>query len=543
MYRVISCLTTEHDLRLVVIAALVCAATIFSSFKTYTHALDSLDSRRQLWLVLTGICTGCGIWATHFVAMVAFDTGIPVGYDPTMTGLSFLVGAIATTIGYWVAASDHPWAVAAHNFRAQIPLVRKLKERTFRAAAGGTIIGAGIGAMHFTGMQAMVVAGTLEWNVPLAAFAVFAGIVLTSVAMALHRQLGGTTGFWAGTGVMVLAICALHFIAMGAVTILPDPASRIHVSTVDKILLAICVVGATAFVVGAGIAAMVIDRLKDDLAQHMTELQAAHDTVSELNVELANSILKLKDAQEEIVKRGKMAQLGQLTATVAHEIRNPLGAVKTAAYVLERTLKGKELGVENHLVRINNGITRCDSIISELLDFARSRALALKSIDFGAWVETAVKDEAKTLPPQVTVEFHNDLAAGTSISIDAERMRRVIINLISNASEAMVGKGRDVPSVLTTNPHISVTVQKLDGNIEVVCKDNGPGITPEDLKRILEPLFTTKSFGVGLGLPAVQKILEQHGGGLRIDSVHGAGATFTAWFPAVSAPAETKKAA
>lgn len=542
MDRVFSSLATEHDLKLVLVAILVCAATIFSSFKTYAHALDTLDSRRQLWLVLTGICSACGIWATHFVAMVAYEAHVAIGFDPTLTGLSFLVGAFATTAGYWVAASDHPWAAAAHHYRTQLPLLRTLKERTIRAAAGGLIIGAGIGAIHFIGMQALMLKGEIGWNMPLSALSLVIGMSLTATAMAVHRQLGGTVGFWAGTGLMVLAICGLHFTAMGAITVTPDPLSATVVSRVDKILLAICVVGATAFVVGAGIAAMVIDRLKDDLAQHMRELQAAHDTVSDLNVELANSILKLKDAQEEIVKRGKMAQLGQLTATVAHEIRNPLGAVKTAAYVLERMLKGKELGVENHLMRINNGITRCDSIISELLDFARSRALALKTHDASQWVETAVKDEAKSLPPQVTVTYTNGLPHGMTMSVDSERLRRVIINLLSNASEAMVGKGRDVPAVVTDDPRIAITTALKDGNIEIICKDNGPGITPEDLKRILEPLYTTKSFGVGLGLPAVQKILEQHGGGLRIESVHGEGATFTAWFPATHS-AETQKAA
>ena len=80
-------------------------------------------------------------------------------------------------------------------------------------------------------------------------------------------------------------------------------------------------------------------------------------------------------------------------------------------------------------------------------------------------------------------------------------------------------------------PTITMSTRVVDGNIEIVCADNGPGIPPEILHRIREPLFTSKSFGVGLGIPAVEKILEQHGGGLKIESTPGHGAVFIAWFP------------
>ena len=110
-------------------------------------------------------------------------------------------------------------------------------------------------------------------------------------------------------------------------------------------------------------------------------------------------------------------------------------------------------------------------------------------------------------------------------------MGRVFINLFSNAAEAMVGKGNAKVAVVTENPAIHVSTKAVNGNIEITVKDNGPGIGEENIRKILEPLFTTKSFGVGLGLPAVEKILEHHGGGLKIASKVGEGASFTAWFP------------
>jgi signal transduction histidine kinase len=143
-----------------------------------------------------------------------------------------------------------------------------------------------------------------------------------------------------------------------------------------------------------------------------------------------------------------------------------------------------------------------------------------------------VEEEAKTLPP--IVERTCDLALGDmTAAFDTDRMRRVIINLLSNASEAMVGKGRDPKDFVTWNPMIHVSTRLVGDTIEITVTDNGPGIPEENLQKILEPLFSTKSFGTGLGLPAVEKILEHHGGGLRVKSKLGEGTAMTAWFPVV----------
>ncbi len=111
-------------------------------------------------------------------------------------------------------------------------------------------------------------------------------------------------------------------------------------------------------------------------------------------------------------------------------------------------------------------------------------------------------------------------------------MRRVIVNLLSNASEAMVGKGDDPSKFAVSDPRIRVATKAGPRGVEIVVSDNGPGMAPEVLEKILDPLFTTKTFGTGLGLPAVEKILHEHGGDLIVESTPGQGAKFTAWFPA-----------
>jgi PAS domain S-box-containing protein len=269
----------------------------------------------------------------------------------------------------------------------------------------------------------------------------------------------------------------------------------------------------------------------------ITELKRINDEISRLNRELADNMQKLKDAQDEIVRRGRMSQLGQLTATVAHELRNPLGAVRTAVFLVERRIKDKGLGIEPQLQRINNGITRCDNIISQLLDFTRTKALQTELLDFDEWLIKIIEEEAGRLPPVVNIECAVGLG-GVKLLFDPGRMSRVVINLVSNASEAMVGRGDDPSKMTTSSPRIVITTRLTARGVEMAVADNGPGISDENMRKILEPLFTTKSFGTGLGLPAVEKILEQHGGGLDVRSEPGKGATFTAWFPAASQAAE-----
>ena len=239
---------------------------------------------------------------------------------------------------------------------------------------------------------------------------------------------------------------------------------------------------------------------------------------------------QLKEAQDEAVKRARMAQLGNLTATVAHEIRNPLGAVRTAAFLLERKLKDKGLGVEAQLARIANGITRCDNIITQLLDFSRTRSLQAEEVVFDTWLERAVAEEAERLPAAVTIECDFGLG-GAHVELDGPRLSRVIVNLLANAAEAMVGRGDDPAKFTTPEPRIRVSTRASGRGAEIIVSDNGPGIPPDILARIMEPLFTTKSFGTGLGLPAVEKILQDHLGGLDIATAPGEGATFTAWLP------------
>jgi PAS domain S-box-containing protein len=266
-----------------------------------------------------------------------------------------------------------------------------------------------------------------------------------------------------------------------------------------------------------------------DISQ-MSELQRINEEVSRLNRELAANVSKLAEAKDELIKKGRLEQLGQLTATVAHELRNPLGAVRTSAFLLERKLSGKGLNVESQIDRINKGIVRCDNIITQLLDFSRSKQLICQAGDLDGWLTGIVEEEVKKLPAIVNVELALGLE-GQTVPFDPSRLQRAVINMIGNAVEAMVGQGDKLSTSGQEAPKVTISTYLKNGHCSIRIVDNGPGMPEDVLKRIREPLFTTKSFGTGLGIPAIEQIAVQHGGRLDIETEVGVGSTFTVWLP------------
>jgi signal transduction histidine kinase len=370
-----------------------------------------------------------------------------------------------------------------------------------------------------------------------------ARLIATSAGSDMVDRLSGAKEFGANASHIINDIQQIWTFATNGFEFLLH--SRI--SSMQVRLYTLLAIAVAACLIGVGGAAMMFrstlkqldvvklagekaEAAREDAEQAAGEVKRINEEMVQLNADLASNLKMLREAQDESLKKGKMAQLGQLTATVAHELRNPLGAVRTSAFLLERKVKDKGLGVESQIERINNGVTRCDNIISQLLDFARSKAIQPETIALDDWLSRLIEEEAQKLPAAVAVECHLGLG-DLAIAFDPARMSRVIINLLNNASEAVVGKGDDPSKFAAKFPLITIATRITARGPEISIRDNGPGIAPEHAEKILEPLFTTKNFGTGLGLPAVQKILEQHGGGLDFTTQLGQGAVFTAWWP------------
>ena len=239
---------------------------------------------------------------------------------------------------------------------------------------------------------------------------------------------------------------------------------------------------------------------------------------------------QLKAAQEELVRKERLAILGQLTATVSHEIRNPLGTIRTSVFSIRDGIERNEMGmVERALQLAERNILRCDGIIEELLDFSRVKELNPMPTDIDSWMmeilfEIPLPSEIKCIP---------SLNTGIKVPIDRERLRRAIINVVTNAVQA----AQDERS---RQKEISVVSEVAGNRLEIRVKDAGPGISDDVLDKIFEPLFSTKGFGVGLGLPIVKNIMEQHGGGVDIRTESGKGTTVTLWLPIPEQPVASK---
>ncbi len=253
-----------------------------------------------------------------------------------------------------------------------------------------------------------------------------------------------------------------------------------------------------------------LKRTEAELSRIQSELKATNEDLERRVRERTQELVAVQDA---LVKEHRLSAIGQLTATVAHELRNPMSAIKNTVYALKDLVTAGDSRFERPLARIERSIERCNKIIEELLDFSQMRELQLESFVFDAWLrEVAAKLE---LPPEIALvpEFG---AAETLVKLDSDRMRRVIVHLVENASHALLAGGSREGA-----PRIVIRTRAQDDLLALELEDNGPGIAPEILPQVFEPLFSTKNFGTGLGLPTVKQILVQHGGDIELTSEIG----------------------
>jgi signal transduction histidine kinase len=170
-------------------------------------------------------------------------------------------------------------------------------------------------------------------------------------------------------------------------------------------------------------------------------------------------------------------------------------------------------------------IIRCDTIITELLDYTRQRDLNLKPTDIDRWLEKLLNEHV--IPEEIICE--KDLKTGISIPIDGEYLRRAILNVLNNAIDAL----RDENS---QGNQLTVSTHVVENRLEIRFRDNGCGIPKDMVEKLFEPLFSMKSFGVGLGMSIVKNVIEQHGGGIEIQSTESKGTTITLWLPLTTDP-------
>jgi signal transduction histidine kinase len=507
MLRVYGCVTDQHDPRLVLLAGVICLFACYSSLSLMGRAREA-DRRRSLaWLSAAAIVFGAGVWATHFVAMLAFRPGIPIGYDLALTLLSIAVAVAISWLGFAIAL-----------FSGLVVL-------------GGGIVGAAIGAMHFTGMVAMRMPADLHWEGEFVSGSLAIGIVVGAVALrtvwgrcTLARRLAGAV-------LLTAAICGMHFTAMAGASLTLDP----HIMASDEIAapewLAVVIAAVTILIIALGLLGSVVDQHLAGRAAQEAERLRAHIVELELTKRKLEATSADLQTALDVAATASQAK-SQFLATMSHELRTPLNAIIGFSEMLAGETFGP-LGDQrypDYARSIHASGRHLLQLINDILDFTRLDAGRLELYDEEIDLADLVADtlrmielEAARAGIALAIALADDLPL---LRADARRVRQVLLNLLSNAVKFTPRGGE-----------IRLTAIPRGGELAIAIADTGIGIAAQDIPRALERFgqvdssLSRKYEGTGLGLPLARRLMELHGGRLDIESAVGIGTTVTASFP------------
>ena len=269
------------------------------------------------------------------------------------------------------------------------------------------------------------------------------------------------------------------------------------------------------------------------------------DLVGTLEQRVEERTRELREAQGQLIQTEKLASLGRLSASIAHEINNPLSGILTYAKLISRKLRAGQpspdevLTVLKQLALVERETQRCSVIVRNLLDFSKQREPSFESVDLAAVLEEALSLVANRLAIQ-DIELAKEAEASLPIWADFGQIRQALLNVLVNACDAMPQGGRLCISARTARPEGSSESQGETSAgkagtgwtlAEVTIADTGSAIPPEHLAKILDPFFSTKEKGTGLGLSVVYGILEKHGGRIAVESEVGQGTRVILYIP------------
>jgi NO-binding membrane sensor protein with MHYT domain len=438
----------------------------FVAFESVGHTRISHSPR--LWVAMGGITLGLGIWSMHFIGMIAWRPPFELFYSVDRTLLSVLA------------------AIAASWFALHI-VTRNVS--TASKAGSALLVGSGICAMHYLGMSALSFSAPVMWDPRWIVISFLIAVTASWMAIALLEKTGvGIKSFrrqLAASGIIGIAICGMHYSGMQAFMPTPGAVALALPGSVSGPVLARVGVG-NALLLTLG---LLIVLYRDKAVW----IQAASD--ARLEAQLSAQQLE------------RMAAVGKIAASVAHEINNPLEAVMNLLYLVE----GGELAPSDreYLAMAQSELRRIAQITTHTLKFYRQQTSPMA---------TSIPD----LFESALMLFKNSLCTA-SISVEKEwpdqvppiicregEIRQVIANLISNAIDAM-GKGGT----------LRVGIHPGEEGLKMHVADTGAGIEPAFRDKIMEPMFTTKGIGgTGLGLSLSAEIIKRHGGSLAFSTEH-----------------------
>jgi diguanylate cyclase (GGDEF)-like protein len=382
MFRVINCLEAQHDGWLVLMAGCVCFLTSLAAVNLLQRARTVEGKASLIWLGIAGTVTGCGVWATHFIAMLAYTPGFPISYDMPTTLISLVVAALMTTAGF---------------------VVVRFGGRRWSGAAGGAMVGIGIAGMHYMGMASLRIPAEIVWLPDLVMVSILVGVVFAAASMTVVNRDETTLTSGCAAVLLTVAITAHHFVAMGAIALVPGAASSVREGLLSPVILAVAIAGVAATLVIGGLIVAISDR-RSSLRLGMRNMQfdAALNNIGQgLSMFGADRRLLLWNENYQRMYRipaGKIRpgltvrQLFELREAAGTIFKGPdqyvidLHAAIESQLPLERTnelLDGRTVHVTSRPMQNGGWVSTHDDISERLQSQARIAYLALHDLTTG----------------------------------------------------------------------------------------------------------------------------------------------------------------
>lgn len=476
-------LAGSYDPLVVALSVVIAVAASYAALDLAGRVTAGKGWSFVAWLTCGSIAMGIGVWSMHFTGMLAFRVPVPVSYHWPTVLLSYVVAALSAALALYV--------------------VSRKEMSSARAVGSGVVMGCGIAALHYMDMMAMRMSADCRFNSMLVALSVALAIAFSYSALRLafyfrdaKEVAWGTIG---SAFVMAAAICAMHYTGMAAATftasrVEPDLSHSVSVSSLGTT----GIITVALLVLGFAMLSSFVDR--------RFHAQALELTLAQANMQLAYV--------------GRAGSLGELAASIAHEINQPLGAVVNSASASLRWLAMQPPNLEEAreaATRTVREATRAGEVIARIRALLKKEPPQLERLDLHEMIREVLALVGNEIV-KGRVAVKTDLATDVPAVLgDRVQLQQVVLNLINNAIEAMnlVEDGaRELRIESTTD----------SGAVQVSVQDTGVGLGYEDLDRIFRPFYTTKRDGTGMGLSIGRSIIEAHGGRLwaASRSLHGA---------------------